>query len=76
MFASRQDVAVSLAVQLFDRLSPDIYRCTERSFFVCAHSEDVSMRLSRAEYKEIVRRTEQLRPTRQCMKVLKDTFPK
>ncbi|XP_032403811.1 CDAN1-interacting nuclease 1 isoform X1 [Xiphophorus hellerii] len=33
------------------------------------------MRLSRAEYKEIARWTEQLRPTRQCMKMLKDRFP-
>ncbi|XP_040917433.1 CDAN1-interacting nuclease 1 isoform X4 [Toxotes jaculatrix] len=33
------------------------------------------MRLSRAEYKEIVRWTEQLRPTRQCMKMLKEKFP-
>uniref|UniRef100_A0A8C7Y0Y2 CDAN1-interacting nuclease 1 n=1 Tax=Oryzias sinensis TaxID=183150 RepID=A0A8C7Y0Y2_9TELE len=33
------------------------------------------MRLSRAEYKDIVRSTEQLRPTRQCMKMLKDRFP-
>ncbi|XP_049596462.1 CDAN1-interacting nuclease 1 [Syngnathus scovelli] len=33
------------------------------------------MKLSRAEYKEIVRWTEQLRPTRQCMKMLKDRFP-
>uniref|UniRef100_A0A665WFI2 Uncharacterized protein n=1 Tax=Echeneis naucrates TaxID=173247 RepID=A0A665WFI2_ECHNA len=33
------------------------------------------MRLSRAEYKEIVRWTEQLRPTRQCMKMLKERFP-
>nr|XP_057947395.1 CDAN1-interacting nuclease 1 isoform X1 [Doryrhamphus excisus]XP_057947396.1 CDAN1-interacting nuclease 1 isoform X1 [Doryrhamphus excisus] len=32
------------------------------------------MRLSRAEYKEIVRWTEQLRPTRQCMKMLKERF--
>uniref|UniRef100_A0A8C7Y2Y5 CDAN1-interacting nuclease 1 n=1 Tax=Oryzias sinensis TaxID=183150 RepID=A0A8C7Y2Y5_9TELE len=34
-----------------------------------------NMRLSRAEYKDIVRSTEQLRPTRQCMKMLKDRFP-
>ncbi|XP_061699068.1 CDAN1-interacting nuclease 1 isoform X2 [Syngnathoides biaculeatus] len=33
------------------------------------------MKLSRAEYKEIVRWTEQLRPTRQCMNVLKKRFP-
>ncbi|XP_011616884.2 CDAN1-interacting nuclease 1 isoform X2 [Takifugu rubripes] len=33
------------------------------------------MKLSRAEYKEIVRWTERLRPTRQCMKMLKDRFP-
>ncbi|KAI3367609.1 hypothetical protein L3Q82_026455 [Scortum barcoo] len=33
------------------------------------------MRLSRAEYKEIARWTEQLRPTRQCMKQLKERFP-
>uniref|UniRef100_A0A1A8LBA3 CDAN1-interacting nuclease 1 n=1 Tax=Nothobranchius pienaari TaxID=704102 RepID=A0A1A8LBA3_9TELE len=33
------------------------------------------MRLSRAEYKEIVRWTDHLRPTRQCMKMLKDRFP-
>ncbi|XP_011488542.1 uncharacterized protein C15orf41 homolog isoform X2 [Oryzias latipes] len=33
------------------------------------------MRLSRAEYRDIVRSTEQLRPTRQCMKMLKDRFP-
>lgn len=33
------------------------------------------MRLSRSEYKEIARWTEQLRPTRQCMKMLKDKFP-
>ncbi|XP_025756863.1 CDAN1-interacting nuclease 1 isoform X3 [Oreochromis niloticus] len=33
------------------------------------------MRLSRAEHKEIVRWTEKLRPTRQCMKILKDRFP-
>ncbi|XP_007576239.1 CDAN1-interacting nuclease 1 isoform X1 [Poecilia formosa] len=33
------------------------------------------MRLSRAEYKEIARWTEQLRPTRQCMKILKDRYP-
>ncbi|XP_039898501.1 CDAN1-interacting nuclease 1 isoform X3 [Simochromis diagramma] len=33
------------------------------------------MRLSRAEYKEIVRWTEKLRPTRRCMKILKDKFP-
>lgn len=33
------------------------------------------MRPSRAEYKEIARWTEQLRPTRQCMKMLKDRFP-
>ncbi|KAJ7991154.1 hypothetical protein DPEC_G00294310 [Dallia pectoralis] len=33
------------------------------------------MRLSRAEYKEIVRCTEHLRPTRQCMKTLKERFP-
>lgn len=34
------------------------------------------MRLSRAEYKEIVRWTEKLRPTRRCMKILKDKFPR
>eukprot|EP00064_Thunnus_orientalis_P001284 superscaffoldBa00000086_g1286 len=33
------------------------------------------MRLSRAEYKEIAKWTEQLRPTRQCMKILKERFP-
>ncbi|XP_038585282.1 CDAN1-interacting nuclease 1 isoform X1 [Micropterus salmoides] len=33
------------------------------------------MKLSRAEYKEIARWTEQLRPTRQCMKMLKERFP-
>ncbi|KAM9777468.1 CDAN1-interacting nuclease 1 [Neosynchiropus ocellatus] len=33
------------------------------------------MRLSRAEYKEIVRWTEHLKPTRQCMKILKERFP-
>ncbi|XP_016888361.1 CDAN1-interacting nuclease 1 [Cynoglossus semilaevis] len=33
------------------------------------------MKLSRAEYKEIVRWTEHLRPTRQCMKMLKERFP-
>lgn len=36
----------------------------------------VSKMLSRAEYKEIAKWTEQLRPTRQCMKTLKDKFPK
>lgn len=35
----------------------------------------VKMKLSRAEYKEIARWTEQLRPTRQCMKMLKEKFP-
>ncbi|KAK1793268.1 hypothetical protein P4O66_011657 [Electrophorus voltai] len=34
------------------------------------------MKLCRAEYKTIVKFTEQLRPTRQCMKMLKDKFPK
>ncbi|XP_018583023.1 CDAN1-interacting nuclease 1 [Scleropages formosus] len=33
------------------------------------------MKLSRAEYNEIARFTEQLRPTRQCVKMLKDRFP-
>ncbi|XP_046873667.1 CDAN1-interacting nuclease 1 isoform X2 [Hypomesus transpacificus] len=33
------------------------------------------MKLSRAEYKEIVRCTDNLRPTRQCMKILKERFP-
>ncbi|KAK6307393.1 CDAN1-interacting nuclease 1 isoform X1 [Coregonus clupeaformis] len=33
------------------------------------------MRLSRAEYKEIVKCTEHLRPTRQCMKILRERFP-
>ncbi|XP_064177734.1 CDAN1-interacting nuclease 1 isoform X3 [Anguilla rostrata] len=33
------------------------------------------MKLSRAEYKTIAKFTEQLRPTRQCMKMLKDRFP-
>ncbi|XP_072313934.1 CDAN1-interacting nuclease 1 [Eucyclogobius newberryi] len=33
------------------------------------------MKLSRAEYKEIARWTEQLRPTRQCMKKLQEKFP-
>ncbi|XP_075873801.1 CDAN1-interacting nuclease 1 isoform X2 [Nelusetta ayraudi] len=33
------------------------------------------MRLTRAEYKEIVRWTEHMRPTRQCMKMLKERFP-
>ncbi|XP_005953722.1 CDAN1-interacting nuclease 1, partial [Haplochromis burtoni] len=33
------------------------------------------MRLSRAEYKERVRWTEKLRPTRRCVKILKDRFP-
>nr|XP_033499491.1 protein C15orf41 homolog isoform X1 [Epinephelus lanceolatus] len=33
------------------------------------------MKLSRAEYKEIARWTDQLRPTRQCMKMLKERFP-
>ncbi|KAL0969675.1 hypothetical protein UPYG_G00230690 [Umbra pygmaea] len=33
------------------------------------------MRLSRAEYKEIVKFTENLRPTRQCMKILRERFP-
>ncbi|KAL4656263.1 hypothetical protein GN956_G6416 [Arapaima gigas] len=34
-----------------------------------------TMRLSRAEYSEIAAFTEQLRPTRQCVKMLKDRFP-
>ncbi|XP_027028608.2 CDAN1-interacting nuclease 1 [Tachysurus fulvidraco] len=33
------------------------------------------MKLSRAEYRVIAKFTEQLRPTRQCMKMLKDRFP-
>ncbi|XP_061752038.1 CDAN1-interacting nuclease 1 isoform X3 [Nerophis ophidion] len=33
------------------------------------------MRLSRAEYKEIVRWTEPLKPTRQCMRMLRERFP-
>ncbi|XP_052342311.1 CDAN1-interacting nuclease 1 isoform X1 [Oncorhynchus keta] len=33
------------------------------------------MKLSRAEYKEIVKCTEQLRPTRQCMTILRQRFP-
>ncbi|XP_012679662.1 CDAN1-interacting nuclease 1 [Clupea harengus] len=33
------------------------------------------MRICRAEYKTIARYTEQLRPTRQCMKMLKEKFP-
>ncbi|KAF5909596.1 hypothetical protein DAT39_000714, partial [Clarias magur] len=33
------------------------------------------MKLSRAEYREIAKFTEQLRPTRQYMKMLKDRFP-
>ncbi|KAI1895299.1 hypothetical protein AGOR_G00104860 [Albula goreensis] len=33
------------------------------------------MKLSRAEYKTIAKFTEQLRPTRQCMQMLKDKFP-
>ncbi|XP_015245523.1 PREDICTED: uncharacterized protein C15orf41 homolog isoform X2 [Cyprinodon variegatus] len=33
------------------------------------------MKLSRSEYKEIARWTDQLRPTRQCMKMLRDRFP-
>ncbi|XP_036398178.1 CDAN1-interacting nuclease 1 [Megalops cyprinoides] len=33
------------------------------------------MKLSRAEYKAIAKFMEQLRPTRQCMKMLKDRFP-
>ncbi|XP_061650854.1 CDAN1-interacting nuclease 1 isoform X7 [Phyllopteryx taeniolatus] len=35
----------------------------------------MNMKLSRAEYKEIVRWTEQLRPTRQCMNMLRKRFP-
>ncbi|KAB5562131.1 hypothetical protein PHYPO_G00014470 [Pangasianodon hypophthalmus] len=33
------------------------------------------MKLCRAEYRVIAKFTEQLRPTRQCMKMLKDRFP-
>ncbi|CAL9687101.1 unnamed protein product [Knipowitschia caucasica] len=33
------------------------------------------MKLSREEYKEIVKWTEQLRPTRQCMEMLREKFP-
>ncbi|XP_030645244.1 CDAN1-interacting nuclease 1 [Chanos chanos] len=33
------------------------------------------MKLCRAEYKTIAKFTEQLRPTRQCMKILKERFP-
>ncbi|KAK7910528.1 hypothetical protein WMY93_015212 [Mugilogobius chulae] len=33
------------------------------------------MKLSRADYKEIARFTEQLRPTRQCMRKLQERFP-
>ncbi|XP_070971359.1 CDAN1-interacting nuclease 1 [Oncorhynchus clarkii lewisi] len=33
------------------------------------------MKLSRAEYKEIVKCTEHLRPTRQCMTILRQRFP-
>ncbi|KAI4905475.1 hypothetical protein NFI96_028108, partial [Prochilodus magdalenae] len=33
------------------------------------------MKLSRTEYRTIAKFTEQLRPTRQCMKMLKDRFP-
>ncbi|XP_029585732.1 uncharacterized protein C15orf41 homolog [Salmo trutta] len=33
------------------------------------------MKLSRAEYKEIVKCTEHLRPTRQCMTILRQSFP-
>ncbi|XP_046712347.1 CDAN1-interacting nuclease 1 isoform X2 [Silurus meridionalis] len=33
------------------------------------------MKLCRAEYKVIAKYTEQLRPTRQCMKMLKERFP-
>ncbi|XP_077945711.1 CDAN1-interacting nuclease 1 isoform X2 [Gasterosteus aculeatus] len=40
------------------------------------HYNQMKMTLSRAEYKEIVRWTDQLRPTRQCMKTLKERFPK
>nr|XP_040055746.1 CDAN1-interacting nuclease 1 isoform X5 [Gasterosteus aculeatus aculeatus] len=39
------------------------------------HCNQMKMTLSRAEYKEIVRWTDQLRPTRQCMKTLKERFP-
>lgn len=41
-----------------------------------ATAHERKMKLSRAEYKEIVRWTERLRPTRQGMKMLKDRFPK
>ncbi|KAF4084234.1 hypothetical protein AMELA_G00126330 [Ameiurus melas] len=33
------------------------------------------MKLCRAEYRVIAKFTEQLRPTRQCMKMLKERFP-
>ncbi|XP_056151378.1 CDAN1-interacting nuclease 1 [Lampris incognitus] len=38
-------------------------------------SGERNMKLSRAEYKDIVKCIEKLRPTRQCMRILKATFP-
>ncbi|RVE57401.1 hypothetical protein OJAV_G00216020 [Oryzias javanicus] len=49
--------------------------CREVSTEATRKQKEFKMRLSRAEYKDIVRATEQLRPTRQCMKILKDRFP-
>uniref|UniRef100_A0A8C5FE94 CDAN1-interacting nuclease 1 n=1 Tax=Gadus morhua TaxID=8049 RepID=A0A8C5FE94_GADMO len=50
--------------------------CISNLSIVGAAAFDNLMRLSRAEHKDIVRCTEHLRPTRQCMKILKDRFPK
>ncbi|GLD47953.1 CDAN1-interacting nuclease 1 isoform X1, partial [Lates japonicus] len=55
------------------QLSGTVHR--QQESLVDTAADHRKMRLPRAEYKEIVRWTEHLRPTRQCMKMLKERFP-
>ncbi|XP_023269028.1 uncharacterized protein C15orf41 homolog [Seriola lalandi dorsalis] len=73
-----QSTRCSHKSNLFNFLAGSSYRGTvhrQQESLVDAAANQRKMRLSRAEYKEIVRWTEQLRPTRQCMKMLKERFP-
>uniref|UniRef100_A0A8D3C2M8 CDAN1-interacting nuclease 1 n=1 Tax=Scophthalmus maximus TaxID=52904 RepID=A0A8D3C2M8_SCOMX len=55
------------------RLPGTVHRRQESPVETAANRS--KMRLPRAEYKAIARWTEQLRPTRDCMKMLKERFP-
>ncbi|XP_037397621.1 CDAN1-interacting nuclease 1 isoform X3 [Pygocentrus nattereri] len=63
---------------LAELLAVAVFCCAERqpahpqAVYKWAHSK---MKLCRAEYRTIAKFTDQLRPTRQCMKMLKDRFP-